>query len=595
MNFHTIRCLPFLCLLLLPGWASALGLGDLRGQTYLGQGINVEIPVIGGEKANLDAACFRLVQPAGAGDMPWLKKATLSVRKGSLPVLVIRSDTPLREPILQLAVELGCGHEISREYILLASPAQERLQAVQEKPAGGSSSSLPARSESRSERLRPAPKPMNTAPRPVVPLRREPRMEANPLHDRVMLSNDAGFDELSLRFSTDLSISGADVVREEQREILRLEFRMLQALNDQATSQLATAEKLRNMEATLGELQKHAATFSERVDSGGAAPAPVDQPAKTAATPAPVNKLDSSSAKSSGTEWLSGWTLYGLLAGALLGLAGWLGWREYRERREILAREAELFSPSVTDVDPKRVDEFDEVDFHLGLSPAGMQMPVDVELDGGEAKVADSPPPEQKKTPLGQDSIMSIGSATTVDEHFEANPVMELADIMLSFGRVKGAAQALQEYIDNNPQEALQPWIRLMDVYRMAGMRSEFENVARNLNQHFNVEVQNWDEAPLLPETASTEASSDEAHALELVPVETLRPGSIEDMPRLMNAIIEQWSSGDVVGYLYQLLRDNRGGKRAGFALQVVEDILFLIELKETSNRMEKEGVVAAA
>ncbi len=27
---------------------------------------------------------------------------------------------------------------------------------------------------------------------------------------------------------------------------------------------------------------------------------------------------------------------------------------------------------------------------------------------------------------------------------------MELSDIMLSFGRVKGAAQALQEYIDNN-------------------------------------------------------------------------------------------------------------------------------------------------
>ena len=51
---------------------------------------------------------------------------------------------------------------------------------------------------------------------------------------------------------------------------------------------------------------------------------------------------------------------------------------------------------------------------------------------------------------------------------------------------------AMQEYIDNNPQEALQPWIRLMDVYRMAGMRDEFERVASNLNQHFNVEVQNW-------------------------------------------------------------------------------------------------------
>jgi hypothetical protein len=165
---------------------------------------------------------------------------------------------------------------------------------------------------------------------------------------------------------------------------------------------------------------------------------------------------------------------------------------------------------------------------------------------------------------------MSI-HATSVDEHFEANPVMELADIMLSFGRVKGAAQALQEYIDNNPQEALQPWIRLMEVYRMAGMRQEFEAVSRNLNQHFNVAVQHWDES---------QESGDEA-----APVAPPAAG-LEDIPRLINMVVDLWGEGDVVGYLYQLLRDNRGGGRQGFTLPVVDDIMFLIELKETANRM---------
>jgi hypothetical protein len=173
---------------------------------------------------------------------------------------------------------------------------------------------------------------------------------------------------------------------------------------------------------------------------------------------------------------------------------------------------------------------------------------------------------------------MSI-NATTLDEHFEANPVMELADIMLSFGRVKGAAQALQEFIDNNPQEALQPWIRLMDVYRMAGMRAEFESVARNLNQHFNVEIQNWEQGAVQLGIVHTE----NADASPVAP----RPQCLEDLPRLMNTTIELWEGGDVVGYLYQLLRDNRGGQRSGFALPVVEDILFLIELKETANRMD--------
>ena len=54
-----------------------------------------------------------------------------------------------------------------------------------------------------------------------------------------------------------------------------------------------------------------------------------------------------------------------------------------------------------------------------------------------------------------------------------------------------------------------------------------------------------------------------------------------------MAMVCELWSTGDVVGYLYQLLRDNRGGKRVGFALPVVEEILFLVELKEISNRVE--------
>lgn len=115
-----------------------------------------------------------------------------------------------------------------------------------------------------------------------------------------------------------------------------------------------------------------------------------------------------------------------------------------------------------------------------------------------------------------------------------------------------------------------------MDVYRMASMRDEFERVASNLNLHFNVEVQNW----------STPDSSAEVDINLEKPVAPI-PQSLEDMPRLMDIVTDLWSTGDVVGYLYQLLCDNHGGQRVGFALPVIEEILFLIELKETVNRME--------
>lgn len=46
------------------------------------------------------------------------------------PVLEIRSETPLSEPILQLAVQMSCGIEVVRQYVLLASPIQDRATSL---------------------------------------------------------------------------------------------------------------------------------------------------------------------------------------------------------------------------------------------------------------------------------------------------------------------------------------------------------------------------------------------------------------------------------------------------------------------------------
>jgi hypothetical protein len=334
---------------------------------------------------------------------------------------------------------------------------------------------------------------------------------------------------------------------------------------------MATAEKLRTMEGTLGELRQLAGEFAERVEMKTPVARP---PAGAPVVPVPSATIGDED----GSPRISAWSLYGALLGVGLGLGGWLGWRQFdRRRQQQLAEDFPLLAADQVVVpDRLAADAVDgEVDIRVEPARPGAATQIDVELDGGDETSAEPVVEPRVLRPVARDSVMSL-EATTVDEHFEANPVMELADIMLSFGRVKGAAQALQEYIDTNPQEALQPWIRLMDVYRMAGMRNEFENVARNLNQHFNVEVQHW------------EPSSAVAVDLDLDDGAP-RMESLEDLPRIISMVSELWWTGDVVGYLYQLLRDNRGGKRAGFALPLVEEILFLIELKETANRIEKK------
>lgn len=576
----------------LSGAAYALGLGELRGQPSLGERFRLEVEILGDGKEVLDPTCFHLIPPANSPDLPWLKKATLSVRKGSPSLLEIRSDSLVREPITMLAVQMSCGHEVAREYAIFASPPSEVVP--QEVPVRSASSSLPAVAQAKRSvpvvrsRSLSVPRAVD-APERLRPCGVTKSPAASPMPDRLLLSSGEDVGEPSLRLATDLVVqavgAGSSETTDAQREILRLEFRMLLAMNEQATSQLATAEKLRNMESTLGELQQRAADFSQRIDKDTQPSAPVVQQVSP--------KLPAAEAETS--SGVFEWSFYGVLLGVVLGLAGWFGWRKYREHQLDLDEAAEYpgVAPELR-VDPQREDEEEDsagVDLAVEPRASNAPMAVDLELDGGEPSPV-KPVAAPAKVSEAMDSVLSI-SATTLDEHFEANPVMELADIMLSFGRVKGAAQALQEYIDNNPQEALQPWIRLMDVYRMAGMRNEFEAVSRNLNQNFNVEVQQWSGADAAVGSHSLDLVLDDAPSAEVLVPAAPKPECLEDMPRLMNMVCDLWATGDVVGYLYQLLRDNRGGQRVGFALPVVEEILFLIELKETSHRMEKDPAAA--
>jgi hypothetical protein len=117
----------------------------------------------------------------------------------------------------------------------------------------------------------------------------------------------------------------------------------------------------------------------------------------------------------------------------------------------------------------------------------------------------------------------------------------------------------------------------------MAEMRHEFESLATNLNQNFNVAIPSWEPEQVKLGEQGVDLVLDDTVA---APVAAL-PQSIEDMPRIISTVCNLWAEGDVVSYLQQLLRDNRGGKRAGFTLPVVEEILFLVELKECANRLD--------
>lgn len=116
--------------LVLPSVALAVGLGEPRQEPVLGQRLDLSIPLLGVDGAVPDGSCFRVVKPRSGEDLPWVKQADVQVVPGKSPRLRLRSDV-VREPLFQVAIDLGCGNDLYREYTLLANPVlTESVPAV---------------------------------------------------------------------------------------------------------------------------------------------------------------------------------------------------------------------------------------------------------------------------------------------------------------------------------------------------------------------------------------------------------------------------------------------------------------------------------
>ena len=132
---------------------------------------------------------------------------------------------------------------------------------------------------------------------------------------------------------------------------------------------------------------------------------------------------------------------------------------------------------------------------------------------------------------------------------------IELASIMTSMGLAESAAQTLVEYIRENPKESLPQWLKLLEIHRISGNRTEFERSASELRQQFNIKPTEWSDA----------GSSGR--------------DSLEAYTHVRSQLIKLWRTPECTDFLRSLLQDNREGTRLGFPLPVVEDILLLVAI----------------
>ncbi|WP_157288347.1 type IV pilus assembly protein FimV [Uliginosibacterium gangwonense] len=157
---------------------------------------------------------------------------------------------------------------------------------------------------------------------------------------------------------------------------------------------------------------------------------------------------------------------------------------------------------------------------------------------------------------LSTNAPSTLMQADGEDEH---NSAIELAEIMMSFGRVQGAAQTLADFIRANPKQAVKPWMKLLEVYRIANMQMEFEALTAQLNKTFNVQPVSWDKFDI------TRNAQD----------------SLEGHEHIRLQLCTLWGTQACQAYLHHLLRDNRQGTRQGFPLAIIDEILLLLGILE--------------
>jgi hypothetical protein len=138
----------------------------------------------------------------------------------------------------------------------------------------------------------------------------------------------------------------------------------------------------------------------------------------------------------------------------------------------------------------------------------------------------------------------------------DLEPTLQLAEIMLSMGLEQGAAQALIEYTEANPRHAIYHWLKLLGIYRGRGMQKEFAVTAEKLRLYFNIQAAEWG-TPVMSEAPT-----------------------LENFSRVSEHVQKIWSQPEeCITYLRHLLEDNREGARAGFPQSVAEEILLLVEI----------------
>lgn len=588
--------------------AFATALGEIVALSALGERFRAEIRLVG--DGAVQASCFRVVASTSAtADLPGLDNGRVSIiGKGGNARLLVRDDRAVHDPALQLALENVCDTRLRREYTLLMpfTTASTVSAPVVAAPARAASARRPAPAAQRSTPARPAraraqkaaERTWSTAPgeslaslgealypddlatrerfsqataaanptlfpnpgthvralpagtRVVIPNLRQvtaaaPLAPSPPAASQPHAAQDSE-DRLTVDKTVTATSSPAPTTNTSPAPaqsapddgsatgLLSREHQLAAAIDRSIVAEmelLARIKELEELQAALETRLRSTLAAAQSAPTGAVAAQAATLASAAAQTPTPAPPASVSPANDL--------YLFAGLGVATLSLAALLLRRRRGGRGGANVRTPAAVRGAAGPVPPAS-GRNPNPDTVTNTRFAGEV--IDTAIDQG--------------TIAASQDVQTVSAGTVVEEHKSA---VELADIMISFGRVQGAAETLAEFIRGNPREAVTPWLKLLEVYRSAGLRAEFDAIAGELNKTFNVNAVNWDNYKTLRATRT----------------------SLEDLPHIVETLQKTWRTTACQRYLQQLLRDNRDGTRVGFPFVVIDEILTLSAILE--------------
>ena len=194
---------------------------------------------------------------------------------------------------------------------------------------------------------------------------------------------------------------------------------------------------------------------------------------------------------------------------------------------------------------------------------AHQEMLADIEANIAERDEADEEDSGSEAEEVLEELVPEADSTHYIFSVEEVDSLLEQAEVLLLFGEPSKAIMMIEEYLDGAGKESKEPrpWLKLFQLLRSEGLRTEFDERAHTFKRWFNIEKPNW-------ETYSPDGFESTGAGLE------------EACPHISRRIEELWNEpGEAFAYLDALLLDDRDGDRAGFPAMIAEDMLLLRDL----------------